>query len=147
TIAKEGFDKVFGVFVANSQQQSSHDVEYMPFGICVDYPAVRQGLEDVDVIARFSNDLGYAPIVRQGNKILIGFNPHAEDWADLFRDLIGKMALALKEPVKTQAENPAVAGDSQNIEGDWVNNDQGSRGLKRLSITKNSQGWSVEAWG
>ena len=115
TIAKAGFDKVFGVYAPNAPQYPASDVEYMPFGIFDGFPAIHKGLEDVDVVARFNGDLGYAPIVRQGNKILIGFNPHAEDWTEQFGDLMRKVAAALNEPLKNPVSQPVATHAPQTL--------------------------------
>jgi hypothetical protein len=123
TIAKAGFDKVFGVYAPNAPQYPASDVEYMPFGIFDGFPAIHKGLEDVDVVARFNGDLGYAPIVRQGNKILIGFNPHAEDWTEQFGDLMRKLAAALNEPLKNPGSQPVATHAPQTLEGDWAGPD------------------------
>ena len=123
TIAKTGFDKVFGVYAPNAPQRPASDVEYMPFGIFTGYPEIHKGLEDVDVVARFNGDVGYAPIVRQGNKILIGFNPHAEDWSEQFGDLMRKLAAALNEPLKNPGRQPVATHARQTLEGDWAGPD------------------------
>jgi hypothetical protein len=123
TIAKAGFDKVLGVYAPNAPQRPAQDVEYMPFGIFAGYPEIHKGLEDVDVVARFNGDLGYAPIVRQGNKILIGFNPHAEDWTEQFGDLMRKLAAALNEPLRNPGSQPVATHAPQALEGDWAGPD------------------------
>ena len=49
----------------------------------------------IDVIARWSNDLNYAPIVRQGNCVLIGIPAPATEWTVAYSDLIRETCLAL----------------------------------------------------
>ena len=142
TIAKAGFDKVFGVYAPNAPQYPAQDVEYMPFGIFVGYPAIHQGLEDVDVVARFNGDLGYAPIVRQGNKILIGFNPHAEDWSEQFGDLMRKLVAALNAPLKNPVSQPVVAHAPQTLEGDRGDPEAGR--VMRLTRTNDGRSCSIE---
>ncbi len=142
TIAKAGFDKVFGVYSSNAPQYPAQDVEYMPFGIHVGYPAIHRGLEDVDVVARFNGDLGYAPIVRQGNKILIGFNPHAEDWSEQFGDLMRKLAAALNEPLKNPGSQPVATHAPQTLEGDWGDPEAGR--VMRLTRTNDGRSCSIE---
>src|SRR5262245_60804847 len=142
TVAKAGFDKVFRVSVPNAPQYPANDVEYMPFGIFVGYPAIHQGLEDVDVVARFNGDLGYAPIVRQGNKILIGFSPHAEDWSEQFGDLMRKLAASLNEPLKNPGSQPAATHAPQTLEGDWAGPEGGR--VMRLTRTNDGRSCSIE---
>jgi hypothetical protein len=142
TIAKAGFDKVFGVYAPNTPQYPASDVEYMPFGIFDGFPAIHKGLEDVDVVARFNGDLGYAPIVRQGNKILIGFNPHAEDWTEQFGDLMRKLAAALNEPLKNPGSQPVATHAPQTLEGDWAVPEAGR--VMRLTRTNDGRSCSIE---
>jgi hypothetical protein len=142
TIASAGFDKVFGVYAPKAPQRPGQDVEYMPFGIFTGYPEIHKGLEDVDVVARFNGDLGYAPIVRQGNKILIGFNPHAEDWTEQFSDLVRKLAAALNEPLKNPGSEPVVAHAPQTLEGDWAVPEAGR--VMRLTRTNDGKSCSIE---
>ena len=141
TIGKAGFDRVFGVYAPSVPQYPAQDVEYMPFGIFVGYPAIHQGLEDVDVVARFNGDLGYAPIVRQGNKILIGFNPHAEDWSEQFGDLMRKLAAALNEPLKNPGSQAVATHAPQTLEGDWAV--EGGR-VMRLTRANDGRSCSIE---
>src|ERR1700730_3957151 len=142
TIAKAGFDKVFGVYAPNAPQYPASDVEYMPFGIFDGFPSIHKGLEDVDVVARFNGDLGYAPIVRQGNKILIGFNPHAEDWTEQFGDLMRKLAAALNEPLKNPGSQPVATHAPQTLEGDWAVPEAGR--VMRLTRTNDGRSCSIE---
>jgi hypothetical protein len=51
----------------------------------------------VDVIARFSDDPNYAPIVRQGNCILIGVPVPATRWTEPYANLIKDACQALQE--------------------------------------------------
>lgn len=51
----------------------------------------------VDVIARWSSDLNYAPIVRQGNCVLIGIPAPATQWTTPYTDLIRETCLALQK--------------------------------------------------
>ena len=146
TIAKAGFDKVFGVYAPNAPQYPAGDVEYMPLGIFAGYPAIHQDLEGVDVVARFNGDLGYAPIVRQGNKILIGFNPHAEDWSEQFGDLMRKLVAALNEPLKNPVSQPVAAHAPQGLEGNWVDPDHAPPLGMRLTVAKDANTWSIHVW-
>ena len=141
TIPKEGFDKVFGVFGPNSPAYPAKDVDYMPFGIYLGdkHPETRPGL---DVIARFSNATEYAPVVREGNAILIGFNPHAEDWSPLFRALIAIVASELNATSNHPVPRQASMAVPNSIIGEWAN---ASSGLK-LKITQDAKSSSIEAW-
>jgi hypothetical protein len=141
TTPKDGFDKVFGVDGPNSQKYPAGDIDYLPFGIYLGdkHPEIRPGL---DVIARFSDDGQYTPVVREGNVILIGFNPHAEDWSPLFRTLIGKLAIALNAPLTNQVEPQAKSAAPGSLDGEWVN---ASSGLK-LKVAQDANGSSIEAW-
>jgi hypothetical protein len=145
SIAKDGFDKTFGVYAANAKWHPSQDVEVMPFGIYLGdaHPGIRPGL---DVIARFAGDRQYSPVIRQGNTILVGFSPQAEDFSELFGNLLGKAALSLNGSSKSSAEQPAAAAGPQDLEGAWVNADPAGSGLNRLKIAKDANGWSIEAW-
>jgi hypothetical protein len=49
----------------------------------------------VDVLARWENDANYAPVVRQGNCVLIGVPLPTTNWTTEFRDLICKVCDAL----------------------------------------------------
>ena len=51
----------------------------------------------VDVIARWTSDMNYAPIVRQGNCILIGIPASATQWTPAYADLIRETCLALQK--------------------------------------------------
>ena len=51
----------------------------------------------VDAIARWTTDMNYAPIVRQGNCILIGIPAPATQWTPAYADLIREACLALQE--------------------------------------------------
>ncbi len=51
----------------------------------------------VDVIARWTSDMNYAPIVRQGNCILIGIPAPATLWTPAYADLIRETCLALQD--------------------------------------------------
>ena len=88
--SNNSFGNVLGVYKSNTPQYTVDDVEYMPFGIFTGYPTVHQGFEDLDAVARFNNDRGYAPIVREQNAVLVGFSPHAEDWSELFCNFVEK---------------------------------------------------------
>jgi len=141
TTLKEGFDKDFGVYGPNSPIYPPGDVDYMPFGIYLGdkHPEIRPGL---DVIARFSGDAEYTPVVRQGNAILIGFNPHAEDWSPQFRTLVAIVASELNATSNNHAPPQAMIADPNSIIGEWVN---AASGLK-LKITQDANGSSIEAW-
>jgi hypothetical protein len=52
---------------------------------------------DVDAIARWTADPNYAPIVRQGNCILIGIPAPATEWTPAYADLIRETCLALHQ--------------------------------------------------
>jgi hypothetical protein len=141
TTPKEGFDEVFGVYSPYSQTYPAGDVDYMPFGIYLGdkHPEIRPGL---DVIARYSGDAKYTPVVREGNAVLVGFNPHAEDWSPPFRALMAIVATELNATssnlVPLQAPNTAP----NSIVGEWAN---AASGLK-LKITLDAKGSSIEAW-
>ena len=141
TMPKDGFDKVFGVYGPNSQEYPAGDVNFMPFGIYLGdkHPENRAGL---DVIARFSNAAEYTPVVREGNVILIGFNPHAEDWSPLFRTLIAIVASELNATSNHPVPRQASIAAPNSINGEWAN---ASSGLK-LKITQDAKGSSIEAW-
>ena len=49
----------------------------------------------VDVIARWAQDPNYAPVVRQGNCILIGIPAPATVWSAPYSELVGKACFAL----------------------------------------------------
>ncbi len=51
----------------------------------------------VDPIARWTNDMNYAPIVRQGNCILVGIPAPATQWTPAYTDLIREACLALQK--------------------------------------------------
>ncbi len=51
----------------------------------------------VDVIARWTSDANYAPIVRQGNCVLIGIPVPSTRWTEPYAELIREMCLALHE--------------------------------------------------
>ncbi len=51
----------------------------------------------VDVIARWTSDMNYGPIVRQGNCILIGIPAPATQWTPAYADLIRETCLALQK--------------------------------------------------
>jgi len=51
----------------------------------------------VDVIARWTSDPNYAPIVRQGNCVLIGIPAPATRWTANYAGLVRELCLALKE--------------------------------------------------
>ena len=51
----------------------------------------------VDVIARWTSDANYAPIVRQGNCVLIGIPVPSTRWTEAYGELIREMCLALHE--------------------------------------------------
>jgi hypothetical protein len=51
----------------------------------------------VDVIARWTTDLNYAPIVRQGNCVLIGIAVPATGWTKPYADLVCQVSLALHD--------------------------------------------------
>ena len=51
----------------------------------------------VDAIARWTTDMNYAPIVRQGNCILVGIPAPATQWTPAYADLIREACLALQE--------------------------------------------------
>jgi hypothetical protein len=51
----------------------------------------------VDVIARWTSDANYAPIVRQGNCVLIGIPVPSTRWTAPYADLIREMCLAMHE--------------------------------------------------
>ena len=51
----------------------------------------------VDSIARWTTDMNYAPIVRQGNCILIGIPAPATKWTPAYADLVRDACLALQE--------------------------------------------------
>ncbi len=51
----------------------------------------------VDVIARWTSDWNYAPIVRQGNCILIGIPAPATQWTSAYSDLVRETCLALQK--------------------------------------------------
>ncbi len=58
----------------------------------------------VDVIARWAERKNYAPIVRQGNHIMIGLDAPIETWTQMYRQLFRDIAVALhareREPFK-----------------------------------------------
>ena len=54
-------------------------------------------LSVVDVIARAEDDENYAPIVRQGNYVLIGLVAPPEIWTPEYRELFRNIAIALHE--------------------------------------------------
>jgi len=54
-------------------------------------------LDSVDVIARWCNDPDYAPIVRQGNCVLIGIPVPANSWTTAYADLICQIGSALHD--------------------------------------------------
>ncbi len=41
----------------------------------------------------------------------------------------------------------SVSGQAADIEGEWINVDLRTRGLTRLSISKQGAGWAIAAWG
>jgi len=51
----------------------------------------------VDVIARWTTDRNYAPIVRQGNCVLIGIPTSSTSWTTTYVELISRLCLALHE--------------------------------------------------
>lgn len=53
-------------------------------------------LTAVDVVARTINDENYAPIVRQGNFVLIGLVAPPEIWSPEYKELFQKIAFALQ---------------------------------------------------
>ena len=57
-------------------------------------------------------------------------------------DFIGK-ALSKKNGDTEHATSP----DREGIAGEWVNRDNGTRGLKRLMVTSDGSKWSINAWG
>jgi len=60
-------------------------------------PPGKDSLAGLDPIARWNSDSNYAPIVRQGNCVLIGVPGPATRWTAEFADLIRKTCLALNE--------------------------------------------------
>ena len=51
----------------------------------------------VDVIARWDGDENYAPIVRQGNCVMIGLAAPASTWTPAYRQLFRELAYALRD--------------------------------------------------
>lgn len=60
-------------------------------------PPGKGSLSGIDPIARWHTDSNYAPIVRQGNCVLVGVPGPATRWTAEFADLIRQTCLALNE--------------------------------------------------
>lgn len=60
-------------------------------------PPGKDSTSSIDPIARWNNDPNYAPIVRQGNCVLVGIPGPATRWTAEFADLIRKTCLTLNE--------------------------------------------------
>ncbi len=63
------------------------------FGMYI--PAKSELTQQVDVIARFVGDSNYAPIVRQGNYVMVGLSSHPDGWSEEYRTVIRDVAVAL----------------------------------------------------
>ena len=58
-------------------------------------PSSESATSGIDVIARWSSDPNYAPIVRQGNCVLIGIASPATQWTKSYSQLISDTCMAL----------------------------------------------------
>ena len=60
-------------------------------------PAREETFSAVDVVARWSSAPNYAPIVRQGNCVLIGISSPATQWSESYTAFVSEICLALHQ--------------------------------------------------
>lgn len=83
------------------------DAIYTDFNRAMYIPCKSHLRAVVDVIARWDSDVNYAPIVRQGNYVMIGLDAPIETWTPDYRKFFRALAIALhvdkREPFKKAA--------------------------------------------
>lgn len=96
TIPADRIDSPFSIFVPPILDQTNFHSDIL-FGVYIGdkHPEVRQGL---DIVALYSNERNYTPVVRQNDFLLVCVNFHVSNWSPSFQRLIRESGRALARP-------------------------------------------------